>query len=670
MHRRKLSALIMLATTFNFSAQTIDVFASEIKEDIKLSRSISNEENGNIQLNQAKVSKFDLLNSSYLEEYNKAFKLDNSKIISIANNGGQYSSSNIYKAIDGNFSTHWETGKVNSETFENEVILTLDEVTKLNRIVYGARQDGAKGKGFAEEFEIYSSLTDNGDDFTLVSQGKYTDSTRDIVEIEFEETEFKRVKFKFKKANQNWASASEFMLYKKDTLSEIINNIFTDGTMTKLKDEYNNIDVINNLEAELNNHPLKEQLVYSIDLAKEILKGDKDYSDRTFTLTQYGDTHAKARNQLKMSTFGTDLQSTGIVAKPGQVFRVFVDAEDGAPLPKIAFTQQEGRFGYWKQEYQLQKGMNVITVPEIYSDSWSMKSTKGGAVYLINKYTPEQQGKAPVVRIEGGEFFPSFKPGDDKEKFLKLLKEYKEKLDKDPENTVDIYEFSTKRVLYTGTAKAAYQVYVNENVDVEKSVDVWNKKFQEAFDFAGLKDDTSDPDNDSTNVRTAVRLMQPYGAAYAYTDHIGIQRHIQEIVLRTDESSINSILWGMLHEAGHQMDIKAREWGEVTNNMWANNAYIKNGLNDRVQYDKLYEYLAPEKSLKTYEELDYSEKLGMFWQLQIKKNTYWPELEALYRKRKPNPSTTQEKQDLFAEYSSEIIGMNLSNYFDKYGFKY
>ena len=563
MHRRKLSALIMLATTFNFSAQTIDVFASEIKEDIKLSRSISNEENENIQLNQSKVSKFDLLNSSYLEEYNKTFKLDNSKIISIANNGGQYSSSNIYKAIDGNFSTHWETGKVNSETFENEVILTLDEVTKLNRIVYGARQDGAKGKGFAEEFEIYSSLTDNEDDFTLVSQGKYTDSTRDIVEIEFEETEFKRVKFKFKKANQNWASASEFMLYKKDTLSEIINNIFTDGTMTKLKDEYSNIDVISNLEAELNNHPLKEQLVYSIDLAKEILKGDKDYSDRTFTLTQYGDTHAKARNQLKMSTFGTDLQSTGIVAKPGQVFRVFVDAEDGAPLPTIAFTQQEGRFGYWKQEYQLQKGMNVIKVPEIYSDSWSMKSTKGGAVYLINKYIPEQQGKAPVVRIEGGEFFPSFKPGDDKEKFLKLLKEYKEKLDKDPENTVDIYEFSTKRVLYTGTAKAAYQVYVNENVDVEESVDVWNKKFQEAFDFAGLKDDTSDPDNDSTNVRTAVRLMQPYGAAYAYTDHIGIQRHIQEIVLRTDESSINSVLWGMLHEAGHQMDIKAREWAKL-----------------------------------------------------------------------------------------------------------
>ena len=664
MLKRKLSTLILATTIANMTAAPINVFAETLSKNNTVQTNELSEKN---ETKKAIVSKFSLHGSELLQSYNEVYKMDNSNIESITNNGGRYVNSTIDKAIDENFKTHWETGQPNKSNFTNEVVISLKEKAILNRIVYAARPD-AGGKGFAEEFEIYGSK-DDSNNFELVATGEYKNSTTDVVEIKFNPTEFKKIKFVFKKANRDWASASEFVFYKEDTVSETVNNIFTDGTMTKLKDQYNNEEAINKLEEEVNNHPLKDKLSYAIELAKEILNGNKDYSDRTFTLTQYGDTHAKARNQLKMSTFGTDLQSTGIVAKPGQVFRVFVDAEDGAPLPKIAFTQQEGRFGYWKQEYQLQKGMNVITVPEIYSDSWSMKSTKGGAVYLINKYTPEQQGKAPVVRIEGGEFFPSFKPGDDKEKFLKLLKEYKEKLDKDPENTVDIYEFSTKRVLYTGTAKAAYQVYVNENVDVEESVDVWNKKFQEAFDFAGLKDDTSDPDNDSTNVRTAVRLMQPYGAAYAYTDHIGIQRHIQEIVLRTDESSINSVLWGMLHEAGHQMDIKAREWGEVTNNMWANNAYIKNGLSDRVQYDKLYKYLAPEKSLKTYEELDYSEKLGMFWQLQIKKNTYWPELEALYRKRKPNPSTTQEKQDLFAEYSSEIIGMNLSNYFDKYGFK-
>ena len=661
MLKRKLSTLILATTIANMTAAPINVFAETLAKNNTVQTNELSEKN---EIKKAIVSKFSLHGSELLESYNEVFKMDNSNIESITNNGGNYPHSYLSKAIDGDLKTHWETGKPNSSTFTNEVIINLKEKTTLDRIIYSARPGG---KGFAEEFEVYGS-NDESDNFELLATGGYQGSKNDVIEIKFGSTELKKVKFVFKKANQDWASASEFMLYKKDTLSETINNLFTDGTMTKLKDQYNNIDVINNLEVEVNNHPLKEQLVDSINLAKEILQGDKDYSDRTFILTQYGDTHAKAKNQLKMSTFGTDLQSTGIVARPGQVFKVYVDAEEGAPLPKIAFTQQEGKYGSWKREYELKQGVNIITVPEIYNESWSMKSAKGGAVYLINKYTPEEQGKAPTVRIEGGEFFPSFKPGDDQEKFLKLLKEYKEKLDKDPENTVDIYEFSTYRVMYTGTAKAAYQVFVNEGIDVEESVQVWNKNIQEALEFAGLKDDPSDPTNDSTNIRATIRLMQPFGAAYAYTDHIGVQRHIQEIILRPDQNSINSILWGTIHEVGHQMDIKAREWGEVTNNMWSNNAYIKNGLGDKVPYNQLYKYLAPEKSLKAYDQLDYGERLGMFWQLQLKKNTYWAEIESLYRKRQPNPKNLQEKQDLFATYSSEVIGMNLTHYFEKYGF--
>ena len=295
MHKKRIAALTLAAIIFNFSSNTVGVLAHEV-EQIKPKQGISSKKD--VQSNQAKVSKFDLLNNKNLEKYNKVFKLDKSKIIAINNNGGNYPASELYKAIDNNFSTHWETGRYNREDFENEVTLTLDEVTSLDRIVYGARQDGAKGKGFAEKFEIYASLTDDQDDFTLVSQGGYSGSTGDIVEIKFEETKFKRIKFKFKKANQNWASASEFMLYKKDTLSETINDLFTDGTMTKLKDKYNSIDVINKLEDEVNKHPLKDDLEYAINLAKEILQGDKDYSDRIFTLTQYGDTHAKARNTL------------------------------------------------------------------------------------------------------------------------------------------------------------------------------------------------------------------------------------------------------------------------------------------------------------------------------------------------------------------------------------
>ena len=160
MHKRKIAALTMVAIISNFSASTIGVLAHELG-GTNVVPNISDQNNQDIQSNQAKVSKFNLLNSSYLEEYNKSFKLDNSKIISITNNGGHYESSVISKAIDENFSTHWETNNVNSSSFENEVTLTLDEVTSLNRIVYGARQDSAKGKGFAQEFEIYASLTDD-----------------------------------------------------------------------------------------------------------------------------------------------------------------------------------------------------------------------------------------------------------------------------------------------------------------------------------------------------------------------------------------------------------------------------------------------------------------------------------------------------------------------------
>ena len=389
---------------------------------------------------------------------------------------------------------------------------------------------------------------------------------------------------------------------------------------------------------------------------------------KTITLTQNGDTKAKARENLRMVSFGTDLQSTGIVAKPGEKITIYVEADDNAPLPRVAFTQHEAHYANWIREYQLQKGKNVLTVPEIYSTSWENKTVKGGALYLINRYTKEQQGAAPVVTIEGGEAFPTYKEGDDKAQFIKELKAYNQKLKEDPDNTVDIFEFTSNRILYTGTTSAAYQVYVKEGVDILESVNNLNGQIQDAFDFSGLKDDPSDITNDSTNVRTPIRLMQPYGLAYAYGDHVGIQRDYEQSMLRTDLSSLGSVIWTTVHEAGHQMDISAREWPEVTNNMWANNAHIKNGFQDRVNYTYLYKYLAPEKSLRGFDTFDYFQQLGMFWQLQLKKDTYWAELETLYRERKPSPRDYQHKKDILATYSSEVLGINLTYYFEKYGF--
>ena len=229
MLKRKLSTLILAATIINLVATPANVFAETSIQSSAVETDESVKDN---ESKRANVSKFSLYGSELLEKYNEVFKMDNSNIESVTNNGGTYASSTIDKAIDENFKTHWETGNPNNSSFTNEVIINLKEKTTLNRIIYAARPD-AGGKGFAEEFEIYGSK-DNSDNFELVTTGEYKNSRTDVIEIKFDSTEFKRIKFVFKKANQNWASASEFMLYKEDTLSETINNIFTDGTMTNI----------------------------------------------------------------------------------------------------------------------------------------------------------------------------------------------------------------------------------------------------------------------------------------------------------------------------------------------------------------------------------------------------------------------------------------------------
>ncbi len=80
MHKKRIAALTLAAIIFNFSSNTVGVLAHEV-EQIKPKQGISSKKD--VQSNQAKVSKFDLLNNKNLEKYNKVFKLDKSKIIAI-----------------------------------------------------------------------------------------------------------------------------------------------------------------------------------------------------------------------------------------------------------------------------------------------------------------------------------------------------------------------------------------------------------------------------------------------------------------------------------------------------------------------------------------------------------------------------------------------------------
>ncbi|MGU8260884.1 discoidin domain-containing protein, partial [Clostridium perfringens] len=158
-------------------------------------------------------------------------------------------------------------------TFKNEVEVSFNEPVKLNRIVYAPRQSDLKG--FAEEVEIYASMTSQGDTYQLVATGTY-DATSGFIEAKFDETEFKRVKFVFKSSTQNWASLSEIMFYKPDEVWNSVNELFTDGTMSVVSDKFNTLDKINELEEVAKKHPLyKEEFKVTLDLAKEIVNNPR-----------------------------------------------------------------------------------------------------------------------------------------------------------------------------------------------------------------------------------------------------------------------------------------------------------------------------------------------------------------------------------------------------------
>ncbi|MDB2106403.1 discoidin domain-containing protein, partial [Clostridium paraputrificum] len=149
-----------LSAEFN-TKEKLQALEEETKTHPLYDRFKENLENANELLNQQKIEptkaitkKFDHYSN---EEYSSLFKMDNSNIKGIKNNGRHYASQVITNAIDDNLDTYWETNTYNTNDFTNEVEVEFKEAVELNRIVYGARK--SDNKGFAKEFEIYASTT-------------------------------------------------------------------------------------------------------------------------------------------------------------------------------------------------------------------------------------------------------------------------------------------------------------------------------------------------------------------------------------------------------------------------------------------------------------------------------------------------------------------------------
>ncbi|MBD7969936.1 NPCBM/NEW2 domain-containing protein [Paenibacillus gallinarum] len=610
------------------------------------------------------------------EEYSELFRMSNDNIKSFKNNGGNYASQVLKNAFDGNVNTYWETNRRNTADFANEVEVEFNEPVTLNRIVYGARPSDRKG--FAQEFEIYGSKTSKGDTYELVATGIHS-KVSGLVEAKFEPTAFKRLKFVFKNSDQNWATLSELAFYTEDEIGNVMeDDLFIDGTKSAVVPEYNSIDKINALEDKVKSHPLYFVYKEDLELAKKLVSGEVDMEGKIVKAEQRGDMRKHAQQNLRMN-FGTNSQPTGLVATPGDTITVYVDAPSGSKVPSLTFTQQEGSWNRWSSSVSLKSGKNVITVPTISQDGYHHGVVKGGTIYIQNPYTPEEQGEAPVLRFEGVEKIPMMTLDTDPEQFKEELITYKKKIDEDvaahpnvaDRQVVNVVEMASDHVIFTGTATEAYNQFItkgNNPMDTVTGYDVW---MNQIFKNYGL--DGSSETNDPKRMRENIRLMQPYGAMYAAGDHTGIQNGSVAVML-SDFSEV-APGWGLNHEIGHRLAIGEREYGEVTNNMVsmlmsveAHNMNNSNAIDNRIPFETIYNYVIEENKV-TMDSQGLFARLGAYWQLELAYPGYWSELSKMYREQKVSLTNGDiSKQQYYVEFSSELLGYDLSSYFARHGF--
>ena len=639
-------------------------FADEYMEKLNIAKELI--EFGTIQSGTSNVSKFTPFYTEYIKQYDEMFRVP---ISAISNNGGNYPGAPLQYAIDEDVTTHWETGKPNSDTFKNEVILTLEKTTEVDRLTYKAR---TINKGFPTKFSIYISPVATGDNFQKVSEGHYA-VTNDLLEIKFDSTKAKRIKFVFEEAYQDWASIGDIRVYKQDTTADQMKNLFTNGLMNEVSEAFNTIEKLEALEEKVNEHPLASVYQEDIQLAKDIINNELQ-TVKTVTVEQHGDRNAHTNQNLKFG-FGNNNQPTGVLAKPGDTVVVYVDAEPGKPLPQLFFSQQEGSFANWGRTVSLHAGKNVITVPEVtQNDGWYHHSvTPGGAVYIVNPYTEEQQGKSPVIRFaKGVEVFPMVDKNTDEQEFLQLLKDYKARLDADKRanpdvmdrQMIDIVEIVSDHLVFTGTATGAYEAYVNQEFSPLQTVNMYNDHMDLVFEYLGL--DGSNELNDVKYTRENIRLAQPFGYMYAYTNHIGVQGDVMVSML----TSVGG--WGVDHEMGHRLDIGVRTIGEVTNNMIPqNSSYYYNKPDKRIPFESHIYKNVISKDNNEYYSGSYFENLAVFWQLEMIYPGYWAKLNRQYRENNvvlDSQDSANDKLNQLAKYSSIALELDLTEHFERHGF--
>ena len=657
--------------------------------------------------------------SKYLNnEYISLFQIPTS-IMTLYSNGGERSNHELTKAFDNNWDTQWfsegqqgnsYTNPITNITYDslvNNIIITFKKTVIFDKMVYKTDNcKGCEGIGYPLELKIYSKLKKNSNEiinpyndsgFTLIDD-IVSDSTQEIVLFTFNQT-IKSDQVKIEWGNiktyskfEKFTTAKEIILLFPETeyFNETMLNIFSkeDYTQMTLIPEFNNVDIIEkiieknqdliNFNGEISNYLKRAKLAAAgslkFDEKREFTTNQKAKRN---IIRQRGNVASHARNTLKMAMAGTNRQSMGIYALAGEKITFYVTGEENDNLPYIRFTQYIGHYSNWLgSEISLKIGKQSYKCNNFNVSFYSIKAIAGGPIYLSNPYTSEQQSQNVKIYVEGGTIFPSFRLNESEDEYKLFLSEYVLIYKNHEDTYLDITELFGYRTMITVPATSAYQIYKDENKGPIKNLNSWDEYIKKLFIYDGIEyeDLQSNYDIKNTYVNLHIRYSQPFGAAYASAEHIGI----------FSDGWINTGIftqafgWGFAHEIGHTMDINERTVSENSNNMISkyDEAYLRRD-GTRGEFSKTLNYLTLD-DVDVYERgctsdtcKGYFTNLQMnylvWWYLESFNPGYWGKLDNMYRyEYSISEGMTRTERLIF--FSNIIIGIDLGYYFYRWGF--
>ena len=628
-------------------------------------------------------------------------------------NGSDLSIHPLRNAFDDDFNTYWESFQGQEDNFLNDIEVTFSSTVIIDRMVYQAPSNSNyQGVGYPSELKVYYKLkNDKGgleSDFLLVDD-IISETTGNRVVFLFDDEivcdQIKIVWAYVEPTDESYtkAKANEiiFLAPENEEINKILFDVFDKNDYIKLNinEKYNNLNAIDEIEEKLEKYlDIYSNARFLLLRAKKIIKGEIKYEKkREFTtnplsdvniINQHGDVESYSRNILKMSRGGTNKQSTGIFGFANETITIFVDSNNGDPLPAIRFTQYVGLYNKWiDKPIQLKRGLNILTVKEFDISEIKLNIPPGGPIYIENKYTPDEQSQNIKVYIEDGTLFPYFRLGEDENIFKEALNEYVINLsNKTINNNYDICELYSDKVTITVNASYAQIVYNIDDESPQENLLTWNKLMKYFLIFEGIqfeeKEQYYDPKNEFINLHIRYSTNHKGGiAAYAFDDHIGIFNQDYFRSSLTSYKSDEGIGRSLVHEIGHMIDVKPREYAEITNCVLEEYAVqtIYKKFYNRERQETLYEALAPDNidnSLRfCYKEncIGFFDNAGTYvynqyiwWNIESFYPGYWRTFNNLYRF---NSSLTDRmnKNEAMVYYTSLILGYDTGYYFERFG---